>query len=330
MPRFLGREARVSLGLLALLLAAPFFVSDYTVRILNLGLISAIAVLGLNFAFGWTGLISLAQAAFVGSGAYVAALLGTRLGLDMWSAGAVAVAVTGIAAALIGFPMLRLSGHYLALATLGLNVSFEIVASNWVEVTGGTNGVTGIPPLRIFGLALGREEQFLPVAWGLLVLLTLVAYRLRASRFGRAMIAMRDDEIATRMSGVGAVAIKITAFALSAVYGALAGVLFACHGNFISPGDFGYVHSIFYLSMLIVGGEGSILGAILGALIVTFLPEWLRPLGEAYLTFFGVFLLAILVFLPKGLTSLFRFLGPSGAPAPLAVSFPALGKRDAA
>ena len=330
MPRFLGREARVSLGLLALLLAAPFFVSDYTVRILNLGLISAIAVLGLNFAFGWTGLISLAQAAFVGSGAYVAALLGTRLGLDMWSAGAVAVAVTGIAAALIGFPMLRLSGHYLALATLGLNVSFEIVASNWVEVTGGTNGVTGIPPLRIFGLALGREEQFLPIAWGLLVLLTLVAYRLRASRFGRAMIAMRDDEIATRMSGVGAVAIKITAFALSAVYAALAGVLFACHGNFISPGDFGYVHSIFYLSMLIVGGEGSILGAILGALIVTFLPEWLRPLGEAYLTFFGVFLLAILVFLPKGLTSLFRFLGPSGAPAPLAVSFPALGKRDAA
>ena len=330
MPRFLGREARVSLGLLALLLAAPFFVSDYTVRILNLGLISAIAVLGLNFAFGWTGLISLAQAAFVGSGAYVAALLGTRLGLDMWSAGAVAVAVTGIAAALIGFPMLRLSGHYLALATLGLNVSFEIVASNWVEVTGGTNGVTGIPPLRIFGLALGREEQFLPVAWGLLVLLTLVAYRLRASRFGRAMIAMRDDEIATRMSGVGAVAIKITAFALSAVYAALAGVLFACHGNFISPGDFGYVHSIFYLSMLIVGGEGSILGAILGALIVTFLPEWLRPLGEAYLTFFGVCLLAILVFLPKGLTSLFRFLGPSGAPAPLTVSFPALGKRDAA
>ena len=330
MPRFLGREARVSLGLLALLLAAPFFVSDYTVRILNLGLISAIAVLGLNFAFGWTGLISLAQAAFVGSGAYVAALLGTRLGLDMWSAGAVAVAVTGIAAALIGFPMLRLSGHYLALATLGLNVSFEIVASNWVEVTGGTNGVTGIPPLRIFGLALGREEQFLPVAWGLLVLLMLVAYRLRASRFGRAMIAMRDDEIATRMSGVGAVAIKITAVALSAVYAALAGVLFACHGNFISPGDFGYVHSIFYLSMLIVGGEGSILGAILGALIVTFLPEWLRPLGEAYLTFFGVFLLAILVFLPKGLTSLFRFLGPSGAPAPLAVSFPALGKRDAA
>src|SRR5919202_3611739 len=310
MPGFLGREARVSLGLLALLLAAPLFVSDYTVRLLNLGLISAIAVLGLNFAFGWTGLISLAQTAFVGCGAYLAALLGTRLGLDMWAAGAISVAATGVAAALIGFPMLRLGGHYLALATLGLNVSFEIVTSNWVEVTGGTNGIAGIPPLRAFGLTLGREEQLLPVAWALLVLLTLVAYRLRASRFGRAMIAMRDDEIAARMSGVGAVAIKLAGFSLSAVYAALAGVLFACHGNFISPGDFGYVHSIFYLSMLIVGGEGSILGAILGALIVTFLPEWLRPLGEAYLTFFGVFLLAILVFLPKGLTSLFRFLAP--------------------
>jgi branched-chain amino acid transport system permease protein len=328
---FLNREAWVSLGLLALLLPAPFFVSDYTVRILNLGLISAVAVLGLNFAFGWTGLISLAQAAFVGCGAYLAALLTARLGLDVWSAAAISVAATGVAAALIGFPMLRLSGHYLALATLGLNVSFEIVTSNWVEVTGGTNGIAGIPSFLIFGLALGREAQFLPVAWTLLVLLTLVAYRLRASRFGRAMIAMRDDEIATRMSGVGAVALKITAFALSAVYAALAGVLFAYHGNFISPGDFGYVHSIFYLSMLIVGGEGSVLGAVLGAVIVTFLPEWLRPLGEAYLTFFGMFLLAILVFLPKGLISLFPFLGSSPAPTSLADSpAPALGKRDAA
>ena len=241
------------------------------------------------------------------------------------------VAATGAAAALIGFPMLRLGGHYLALATLGLNVSFEIVTSNWVDVTGGTNGIAGIPPLRIFGVALGREEQFLPVAWALLVLSTLVAYRLRASRFGRAMIAMRDDEIAARMSGAGAVAVKLTGFALSAVYAALAGVLFACHGNFISPGDFGYVHSIFYLSMLIVGGEGSILGAILGALIVTFLPEWLRPLGEAYLTFFGLFLLAILVFLPKGLISLVPFLAPSRAAAlPAGASASRLGKRDAA
>jgi branched-chain amino acid transport system permease protein len=299
-----GRELRVALVGLVALFVLHFFLAEYAVRLLDLALISAIAVLGLNFAFGWAGLISLAQAAFVGAGAYATALLTTRLGLDPWLASVLAVAATAVAAAAIGFPMLRLSGHYLALATLGLNVSFEIVTSNWVGLTGGTNGIAGIPGYRIAGLALATDAAFFPLVWIVLVLVTIAACRLRHSRYGRAMIALRDDEIATRMSGVSAVGTKMLAFVLGAVCAAIAGVLYAHHGNFISPGDFGYLPSILYLSMLIIGGEGSVVGAIGGAVLVTFLPEWLRPLGEAYLTVFGALLLAILVFLPRGLASL--------------------------
>jgi branched-chain amino acid transport system permease protein len=302
--RALRQERLLALFVFAALFAAPFLTSNYTTRVLNLGVIASIAVLGLNFVFGWAGLISLAQAAFIGSGAYAAALLTKSAGLDAWSAGLGAVAITTIAAATIGFPMLRLSGHYLALATLGLNVTFEIVAANWVSLTGGTNGISGIPSLKIAGIVFGNERSFFFLNWTVLALLTLAAFRLRASPLGRAMIALRDDEIATRMSGVNVVSLKVFSFALGAGYAALSGALFSYHANFISPGDFGYLRSIFLLAMLILGGEGSILGAILGAVIVTFLPEWLRPLGDGYLTFFGVLLLLILVFLPRGLMSL--------------------------
>jgi branched-chain amino acid transport system permease protein len=310
---FPRRELFATLALLAVLLALHFVVSEYTVRLLNIAIIGAIAVLGLNFAFGWAGLITLAQAAFVGFGAYGTALLTTRVGLDPWSASAIAIVGTAVIAILIGFPMLRLSGHYLALATLGLNVSFGIVTSNWVELTGGTNGITSIPSYPLAGLKLDHAALFFPLAWVVLVVLAIAAYRIRLSRFGRAMIALRDDQIATQMSGVGAVRMRMTAFVIGAMYAAVAGVLFAHHSNFISPGDFDYIHSIFYLSMLIIGGEGTVLGAILGAILVTFLPEWLRPVGDAYLSIFGVLVILVLIFLPKGLTSLIPFLSPPRA-----------------
>jgi branched-chain amino acid transport system permease protein len=298
------QELRITLAALIVLFAAHFFASEYTLRLLNLALISAITVLGLNFVFGWAGLISLAQAAFVGFGAYATALLTTRLKLDPWSASALAIAATAVTAFLVGSPILRLRGHYLALATLGLNVSFEIVTSNWLGLTSGTNGIMGIPPYRFAGITLDSEATFFPLVWIALLVVTLAAYQLRDSRFGRGMIALRDDEIAVCMSGISAVALKIIAFALGATYAAVSGVAFAHHSNFISPGDFNYIHSIFYLSMLIVGGEGSVLGAIGGAMLVTFLPEWLRPLGQAYLSVFGALVLIILVFLPKGIVSL--------------------------
>jgi branched-chain amino acid transport system permease protein len=277
---------------------------EYYLRLLNIAAISAVAVIGLNFAFGYAGLISLGHAAFVGMGAYGLAILTTTLGWSPWIAAPAAIVATAIIAALIGYPLLRLRGHYLALATLGLNVSFYIVTSNWIALTGGTNGIARIPTLLIGSFAVSSEHQFLWLALVILALVAAVSAILHASRHGRKMMAVRDDEIASEMIGIDTTRVKITAFVLSAICAAIAGCLFALHIRFVAPEDFTYAHSITYLAMLIVGGEGTIIGAILGAVLLTFLPEWLRFLGTAYLLFFGLLMLCILVFLPTGLVGL--------------------------
>lgn len=322
---------RIPLSLAAAILAVgvalSFVLPEYHLRLLNLSVISAVAVIGLNFAFGYAGLISLGHAAFVGMGAYGLAILTTRHGWSPWLAMPVAVAATAVFAAVIGFPLLRLKGHYLALATLGMNVSFYIVASNWIGLTGGTNGIARIPELRIAGQALSGERPFLWLGLAVLAVVTVVASVLHVSRYGRAMIAVRDDEIAAEMTGMDTTAVKISAFVLSAICAAIAGCLFACHVRFVSPEDFTYAHSITYLAMLIVGGESTIVGAILGSVLLTFLPEWLRFLGSAYLAFFGILVLCILVFLPTGIVGLARLMRrSSGRPAiPASVRVPEAG-----
>lgn len=291
-------------AILAIGLVLSFAAADYSLRLLNHAVIAAVAVIGLNFAFGFAGLISIGHAAFVGLGAYTLAILTTRYGWSPWAAMPVAVALTALFSALIGFPLLRLKGHYLALATLGLNVSFSIVAMNWMEVTGGTNGIARIPAFAVAGHGLTEEREFLWFALVVLALAALAASLIHRSRHGRAMMAVRDDETASAMTGMNTTAVKMSAFVLSAVYAAVAGCLFAGHMRFISPDDFNYAHSITYLAMLIVGGEGTIVGAIVGAVLLTLLPEWLRFLGTAYLAVFGLVLLLILVFQPSGLTGL--------------------------
>jgi branched-chain amino acid transport system permease protein len=309
---------RSALALAALLLAGfalSFTASEYTLRLLNLAVVAAVAVVGLNFAFGYAGLISLGHSAFVGLGAYGLAILTTRAGWSPWLAAIPAVAGTGLVAAALGYPLLRLKGHYLALATLGLNVSFSIVAANWIELTGGTNGISGIPALSLSGHALEGERTFLWFGLAVLAVLGLAALAIHASRLGREMMAVRDDETAAAMTGIDVTGVSVAAFALSAVYAAVAGCLFAVHVHFISPDDFSYAHAITFLSMLIVGGEGTVAGAIVGAALLTFLPEWLRVLGEGYLAFFGLMMLAILVFLPTGLVGLLRRLRRPARPA---------------
>lgn len=304
-------KAAVAAACIAFLLALalPAFVSGYGIRILNLALISAIAVVGLNFAFGYAGLISLAQAGFVGCGAYLTALLSTGPGLSPWLSIPAAVVGTGAVSVAVGLPMLRLKGHYLALATLGFNVSFVIVVTNWKSVMGGTDGISGIPSLALPGWPITNDHRYYYVLWLALAAATWIAWRIRRSHIGLAMIAVRDDEIATGAASVGVTRIKVQAFALSALYAGLAGALFAHMTNFVAPDDFALSHSIIYLAMLIIGGEGSILGAIAGAVIVTFMPELMRDLGQSYLIVFGALMLLILIFLPKGLLSLAGMIG---------------------
>jgi len=302
--RTIDRRLLAACAVFIAALVLPAFVSGYGIRILNLALISAIAVIGLNFAFGYAGLITLAQAGFVGCGAYVTAILSTTVGLSPWLSIPIATIGSGLMGVIIGLPMLRLKGHYLALATLGFNVSFVIVATNWKSLMGGTDGISGIPALALSGWSLGTDHSYYYVVWAALAVATWCAWRIRNSHIGLAMIAVRDDEIATGAASVGVTRIKVQAFALSALYAGLSGALFAHMTNFVAPDDFALGHSIIYLAMLIIGGEGSILGAIAGSVIVTFMPELMRDLGTAYMIVFGGLMLLILIFLPKGLLSL--------------------------
>ncbi len=266
----------------------------YSQRVLTLAMLNAITVLGLNIVFGYCGLIHLGQAAFVGLGAYGSALLSIRLGLPPVVTIPLAAVITALAAALISLPILRLRSHYLALATVGIGVSLEIVFKNWTPVTGGYDGIGEIP-------GLGPALLATAIIAAVLALMVAAGFALRAHRFGRAMIAIRDDELAAEASGVPVTAIKVAAFALGCGLAALSGALYAHYAGFISPSDFSIPISILLLVMLIVGGEGRIYGVLLGATVLTVLPELLRDLGSLYLAVFGLIALLVLIFMPQGI-----------------------------
>jgi branched-chain amino acid transport system permease protein len=299
-PRF----AWYALGALAVL-ALAFALQGYSLRILNLALINVLAVIGLNIVFGYCGLIHLGQAAFIGIGAYVSALLSVKLGWTPLVTIPVAVMAAGGFAALVSAPLLRLKGHYLALATVGVNITLELIAKNWVGLTGGYDGVSGIPRLAGDVLPIAPERGFAVLVGAIVLATVFLAVRLRESHWGRAMIAVRDDEIAASAGGVDVVRVKIVAFTLGSALGGLAGALYAHYASFISPTDFSVLQSITLLVMLIVGGEGSIIGAVIGALVITALPEALRFVGTWYFAIFGVLTLLVLVLMPKGIAGLF-------------------------
>lgn len=281
----------------------------YGLRVLNIALLNALAVLGLNLAFGWCGIVHLGQAAFVGLGAYGSALCTSRLGWPMPVAILAGTLVATLLAAMVSLPLTRLRGHYLALATVGLNVTLELVAKNWVAVTGGYDGIGGLPRLagettgdlaeRIALVALALPVAI--VAWGLA--------RLRASATGRALLALRDDEVAAASAGASPVVLRALAFAIGCGLAGLAGALYAHYSGFISPTDFGIGQSILYLAMLVVGGEGSIAGALLGAVLLTFAQEWLRELWLGYMALFGALMLLVLWIAPGGIAGLLARFG---------------------
>ena len=282
-------------------LVAPRFLSEFNLRLATLSLHTSIAVIGLCVAFGWAGLLHLGQAAFIGIGAYTTAILATKLGLGFWTTMPVALFTSGLVALCIAVPMLRLRGHYLALAVLGFNVTFEIVARNWTKLTGGFDGITDIPPVQVFTLQIADDRGYYYLSLAFVVAVSLFAVALRYSRYGRAMIAIRDDELAAGTSSIAVTRMKVLAFVIASVLAGLSGALYAHHATFIAPQDFEFVKSVTILVMLIMGGETSVIGAIIGTVIITFLPEWLRFLGDYYQAVFGVLVLVILIVMPTGI-----------------------------
>jgi branched-chain amino acid transport system permease protein len=283
----------------------PNAVGEYWVRLMNAALISSAAVLGLNFVLGYTGQISMMHASVAGIGAYAVGVTSVKFGLNPWLGCLVGIAAAAAFSYVMGILLLRLKGHYFALATLGVNVSFIIVVSNLVDITGGSNGLTGIQALSLLGLPMDSERRFFYLALVALVLLAAFAAYIRNSQLGHSMIAVRDDELAASMSGLNVTAVKVTALILGGAYAGVAGAMFALHARFVAPEDFNISTSIIYLAMLVVGGEATIVGSIVGAFVITFLPEWLRWLGSSYLVVFGLLVLVTLFVAPRGLAGVF-------------------------
>jgi branched-chain amino acid transport system permease protein len=305
----------LALCVLAALLLPAVTHDGYVIQLLNIAILNAIVVLGLNFATGWTGQINFGQAAFYGLGAYTTAIA-TKAGLPWITTPVLSAIVVMVASLALGLPTLRLRTYYLAMTTIGFGEIIRLIIVHWEPVTGGTSGLRAIPGISLFGFGPQGQIQHYYLLLAALALAALIAARIRRSALGRAMIATKDSEIAAEQSGIDTVRTKLLAFMIGAVYAGLAGCLYASSIRFVSPDSFSSVQAILLMTMLIVGGMGSITGCIIGAVALTILPEALRFLGQWYLVLYGLGVIAVIVLAPGGLASLASViprLRPAGA-----------------
>ena len=294
------RKVVAVIAILAFLAVLPYFANRYTLDLATQTGIYIVLAFGLNIVVGQTGLLVLGYVAFYAVGAYTYAILATGHGMDFWPALPIAAFVAGIFGLFLGAPTLRLRGDYLAIVTLGFGEITRIVLNNWDGLTGGPNGISGVPRPSMGPLAFTSLSHFYFLVLAMLVLTVFVVRRLNDSRVGRAWIAIREDEVAAEAMGVNTTAMKLLAFALGAMLAGLAGVFYVAKMGFVSPESFNFLESITILCMVVLGGMGSIPGVILGAVILYLLPEALREFQQFRMLAFGGALVAIMVFRPQG------------------------------
>jgi len=286
------------------LLIYPLFEDNpYTLGLTNLIAINAIVVLGLNLFIGYAGQISLGHAAFFGLGAYGSAILTGTLQLSPWPAMLITALFVGFTALLLGIPVLRLSGHYLAMATLGFNFVIHTVLLEWDKVTGGPSGFSGIPMLSVGSYSFNSEIRLHYLLWAITMACLLICLNLVRSGVGRGFAALAGDETAAAALGVDTRAAKIKIFVFSSVLASLAGSLFAHTYSFVSPDSFGIFTSADLVIMVVVGGMGSIWGSLFGAGLITLLPEWMDVFETYKDLVHGAILVGVLLFLPQGLVT---------------------------
>lgn len=283
-----------------------FIDGGYLVTVLGFAAIYAIFVSGLNFFMGYTGQVSFGQNAFAAIGGYTSAVLTTAFGWGVFPAMALGIAAAALLALLVGFPTLRLRGHYLAMATLALGMIVQEIAVQWDSVTMGYTGIAAIPALGAWGHELPSDRWQLAALLVALALCLGVASRLKHSRLGQALAAIAGSEDAARALGIDVARYKLIAFVIAAIYAAFAGSLFAHFVGFVSPEVFGLHMVVLGFTMLYVGGIGTVAGPMVGALIISLLPETFRGFKEFQDLAYGAALILILIYAPRGLASLIR------------------------
>ncbi len=332
--KFRGNEHKglkttlLSFGIAALLIW-PFMVSRGAVDLATLALIYVMLGLGLNVVVGLAGLLDLGYVGFYAVGAYSYALLNQYFGLDFWACLAIGGAMSAFFGFILGFPVLRLRGDYLAIVTLGFGEIIRILLNNWTAITGGPNGISQIPKPTLFGLEFTRRAKeegnvpfheffgidyssgykviFLYILAVLLVLATLyVINRLMRMPIGRAWEALREDEIACRSLGLNPTLIKLSAFTIGAAFAGFAGTFFAARQGFISPESFTFIESAIILAIVVLGGMGSQLGVVFAAILMTVLPEFAREFQEYRMLMFGLLMVLMMIWRPEGLMPMKR------------------------
>ncbi|OWY30225.1 high-affinity branched-chain amino acid ABC transporter permease LivM [Herbaspirillum robiniae] len=325
MPRMQPGQQRVAvLLLLVVALVWPFFGSRGYVDVMTLALIYVVLGLGLNIVVGFAGLLDLGYVGFYAVGAYTYALLNQYFGLSFWECVPLAAAASALFGFLLGFPVLRLRGDYLAIVTLGFGEIIRLLLNNMTSLTGGPDGVSGIPKPTVFGVVMARNplteggttfHQLLGLEYQgghmviflyflalLMVLFTyFVTSRLLRMPMGRAWEALREDEIACRSLGINPTKVKLSAFTLGAAFAGLAGSFFAARQGLVTPESFTFIESALILAIVVLGGMGSQLGVILAAILLTVLPEVARSFAEYRMLVFGLVMVLMMMWRPQGL-----------------------------
>lgn len=304
---------------LGIILILPFFADPYITYLFNISEIAVLGALGLNILTGCTGQISLGHAAFMAIGSYTTAILATSLHVPFWGALPLAGLISAAAGVTIGIPCLRLKGLYLAMATMAFGAVIEHLSIHWESLTKGVRGIS-VPPVALLGYTFDTDEKFYYPALLITALLIIAAKNILRTKVGRAFIAIRDRDIAAELVGVNLTQYKVLAFAISSFYAGIAGGLYAYYTSYVHPEHFNIMLSIEFIAMIIVGGMGTVLGSILGAVFITLVPEVLRWLsyyiGQSYpvvadrfseewnIAVFGLSIMLFLILEPGGFVAI--------------------------
>lgn len=329
--RFLTRGVNLPLIAGFILLAGyTFSAGPYDLRLLTIAGIYAILVIGFQFVFGYAGAISLAQSCFFGLGAYVTGVLGAQYNLETVVTLPISIAAAALLAVIIAIPVLKLGDQYFALATLTVSLLVELVATQWSDVTGGTNGLPGIPSIRLFGWTPEDRFETMIVVWCAAGIFALIALQITRGLYGRCFHLMRESQPVASALGLDVVRLRFAAFVISAAYGGAAGAMMAHVVHVVSPDEIGLSFMITCLTMTVIGGRLSIPGAVIGALLVTYLREWFQAIEDYTLIVYGGVTLIFLVLAPYGVVGALeairlRLLKEMPEPLPTAIPLPVSG-----